>query len=88
MRAAALATSDGEQSLQALGEALDQSAFSKTQRHELLAEAWEAVEGALEDGVLSLNEEAALVRYRHHFDLSVAAEARSAIRAIVLDFFS
>ena len=70
-RAAALATSDSAQSLQALGEALDQSAFSKTQRRELLAEAWEeAVEGALEDGVLSLDEEAALVRYRHHFDLS------------------
>ncbi len=70
-RAAALAMADGESALQELADAIDQSALPPAQRRELLAAAWEqAVEGVLEDGLLSLDEEAALVRYLRRFDLS------------------
>ena len=68
-RQAALAASD--EPLRALAAALDESAVDGRGRRRLLAEAWEAaVDGVLEDGVLTLDEEAALVRYLRHFELS------------------
>ena len=70
-RAAALDNEDGERKLAALADSLEQSALDPLHRRELLAEAWEeAVAAVLEDGVLSLEEEAALVRYMRHFKLS------------------
>ena len=70
-RAAALAAGNGADDLQALAKAIDQSALTPAQRRQLLARAWEeAVEGVLQDGVLSLDEEATLVRYLRHFSLS------------------
>ena len=70
-RAAAVATDDGERQLEALAETIEQSALPPLGRRELLAEAWEeAVAAVLEDGALSLEEEAALVRYMRHFELS------------------
>ena len=69
--AAAIATEDGEHSLDALADVLDQSALSSERRRALLAEAWEeAVAAVLEDGVVSLDEEAALVGYLRRFGLS------------------
>ena len=70
-RAAALDNEDGERKLAALADSLKESALDPSHRRELLAEAWEeAVAAVLEDGVLSLEEEAALVRYMRHFKLS------------------
>ena len=69
-RAAALAADNGVD-LEELSKAIDQSTLSPAQRRQLLAEAWEqAVEGVLQDGVLSLDEEATLVRYLRRFNLS------------------
>jgi hypothetical protein len=48
------------------------------EERDLLVQAWEAaVEGSLEDGVLSLDEESALIHYLDHFDLSVADADRN-----------
>ena len=70
-RLAALAVSDAETHLRELGQMLEGSGLSRRDQRGLLVQAWEAaVEGTLEDGMLTLDEEAALVRYLHHFDLS------------------
>lgn len=77
-RAAALDAEDGGQKLAVLSAELEQSTLDSLHRRELLAETWEeAVAAALEDGVLSLEEEAALVRYMRHFKLSVQRVNRS-----------
>ena len=69
--ARAVALVGSEERLQALSAALDASDVERRQRQRLLAQAWEAaVDGVLEDGVLALDEEAALVRYLRHFKLS------------------
>ena len=71
-RKAALA--GDEQPLQALAATLSDSAIAPRERRRVLAQAWEAaVDGVLEDGVLTLDEEAALVRYLRHFELSAKA---------------
>jgi hypothetical protein len=70
-RLAALAVADGETHLRELASLLNQAGLSPAEQRRLLAQAWEAaVDGTLEDGVLFLDEEAALVRYLHHFNLS------------------
>lgn len=70
-RHTALADSDGEASLQQLARLLDESELSPYEGRQLLARSWEtAVSDALEDGVLSLDEEAALASYLSHFNLS------------------
>lgn len=69
-RVAAVAI-DGGGSLQAFATALDESGLSPEDRKRLTVQAWEAaVEATLEDGLLSLDEEHALVRYLHRFSLS------------------
>ena len=76
-RLAALAVSDAKTHLHELSQMLEGSGLSPGDQRSLLVQAWEtAVEGTLEDGMLTLDEEAALVRYLHHFDLS-AREADS-----------
>ena len=73
-RQVALAASDGARRLRELADVLDASDVHGSRRRRLLAHAWEAaVDGVLEDGVLTLDEEAALVRYLRHFSLSAAA---------------
>ncbi len=68
-RTAALAVDDGTK-LDAFAAALDGSAIAPSARRKLLIGAWEsAVESSLEDGCLSLDEEQALVRYLHRFEL-------------------
>ncbi len=70
-RLAALATANGDDHRDDLAAALEESELSPAEQQLLLAQAWEAaVEGSLEDGVLSLDEESALVRYLRHFDLT------------------
>ena len=46
--------------------------MSDTNRRQLLIRAWEeAVEGAIEDGVISLDDENTLFRYLDHFGLTI-----------------
>ncbi len=69
-RLAALATTDGEDHLHDLAAMLEESEFSQAEQRQLVCQAWEAaVEGSLEDGVLSLDEENALIRYLRRFGL-------------------
>ena len=71
-RLAALATEPGSAHLQELQEALNDSGLSPAERNRLLVRAWEAaVEGALEDSVITMDEENALTRYLDRFGLSV-----------------
>ena len=68
-RRAALAHGGG--TLQELENTLRRTSMSNTHRRQLLIRAWEeAVEGALEDGLISLDEENALSQYAAHFGLS------------------
>ena len=72
-RLAALATSNGDEHRDELAAALQESELSSGDQRLLLAQAWEAaVEGSIEDGVLTLDEENALIRYLRHFNLSQA----------------
>ena len=70
-RLAALAVDDPEPHLNDLSHALQQSDLDQGQKTTLLVRAWEtAVEGTLEDGLLTLDEENALARYMEHFALT------------------
>ena len=61
----------GGGTLQELDNALRRTSMSNTHRRQLLIRAWEeAVEGGLEDGLISLDEENALAQYTDHFDLT------------------
>ncbi len=72
-RLAAVATSNPYEHLEAVSEALGSLGLSPAEESRLLIQAWEAaVEASLEDGVLSLDEEAALIRYLNHFNLRVS----------------
>ena len=70
-RLAALAVENGDQHRRELTTMLDESKLSAVDRQLLLAQAWEAaVESSIEDGLLSLVEENALIQYLRHFNLS------------------
>ena len=70
---AALATGDSGAALQELENTLRRARISNTHRRQLLIRAWEtAVEGAIEDGILSLDEEAALHQYLDRFGLTAS----------------
>ena len=72
-RMAALSTEEGDEHLNAISDSLRESDLTKEQARRLLVRAWEtAVQGALEDGVISLDEEHALSLYLHHFGLTRA----------------
>ena len=72
-RRAALAVPPDDGRLDALAATLAQSELSSTEQRRLLAQAWEAaVESSIEDGVLSLDEENALIHYLRHFNLEQA----------------
>ena len=61
----------GGGTLQELDNALRRTSMFNTHRRQILIRAWEeAVEGAIEDGLLSLDEENALAKYSDHFDLT------------------
>ena len=70
-RLAALAVDDPDTHLNELAQSLRQSGLNPSQETSLLIRAWEAsVEGTLEDGLLTLDEENALHRYLDHFNLT------------------
>ena len=72
-RRAALADGDGGAALQEVDNALRRALMSNTNRRQLLIRAWEeAVEGAIEDGIVTLDEENALSQYLNHFGLTNA----------------
>ena len=70
-RLTAIAVFYGGGHLDSLPEALRQSSLSQDEQTILLFQAWEAaVEGALEEGLFTLDEKNALTRYINHFNLS------------------
>ena len=69
-RMAALAIDNANASLNDLATAFAESNLGPEEQRKALIQGWEAaVEGALEDGVPSMDEEAALVRYLERFEL-------------------
>ena len=89
-RRAALTTGDGGAAVQELENTLRRASMSNTDRRQFLVRAWEtAVEGAIEDGVLSLEEEDALYRYLDRFvltpdDVNTNGAHTSTVRAAVI----
>ena len=70
-RLAAISVRDGDGHLQDLALSIRQTRLNQSEANRLLIRAWEtAVQGALEDGLLSLDEENALARYADHFSLT------------------
>ena len=70
-RRAALAVGEERTALGDLDAMLDESRLAGRERRRILIGAWEqAVDHTLEDGLLTLDEEAALVRFLRHFDFS------------------
>ena len=70
-RLAAIAVDNPRIHLRELSESLRQSTLYADEKTNLLTRAWEAaVESALEDGLLTLDEENALNRYMDHFGLN------------------
>ena len=70
-RLAAISVRDGDGHLQDLALSIRQAGLGQGEATRLLIRAWEtAVQGALEDGLLSLDEENALARYADHFSLT------------------
>ena len=73
-RRAAISVRDGDGHLRDLALSIRQAGFGQGEANRLLIRAWEtAVQGALEDGLLSLDEENALARYADHFSLTQQA---------------
>ena len=69
-RLAAISVRDGDGHLRDLEDALQEARLDFHQRRRIFIRAWEAaVEGALEDGLLSLDEENALAKYAAQFGL-------------------
>ena len=72
-RRAALATGDGGSALKELENTVQRLGMSPMNRRQLLVRAWEeAVERAIEDGVITLDEENALEMYLDQFGLSTS----------------
>ena len=70
-RLAAISVHDGDQHLQDLSAAIRQAGLDPDETNRLLIQAWEAaVESALEDGLVSLDEDSALAKYSSHFTLT------------------
>ena len=70
-RLAAISVHDGGQHLQDLSLAISQAGLDPDETTRLLIRAWEAaVQSALEDGLVSLDEESALAKYTAHFRLT------------------
>ena len=72
-RRAALSTGDGGAALQELDNALRRAMMSTANRRQLLIRPWEeAVEGAIEDGIVTLDEENAISQYLDRFGVTAA----------------
>ena len=69
-RKCALEVRGGRGHLEEIDRHMDEAHLEGHQRRNLIISAWEqAVEGSLEDGLLSLDEENALLKYMKHFNL-------------------
>ena len=67
----AAAVDDPEYHMDGLANSLRDSGLPQGQQTAILVRAWEAaVEGALEDGLITMDEENALNRYMDHFSLT------------------
>ena len=72
-RLAAIATQDPDTHLNELSESLRTSGLPQDEQTAILIRAWEAaVEGVLEDGLLTLDEENSLYRYLDHFNITTS----------------
>ena len=72
-RLATIAVDDPDAHLEELTASLRQSGLHHSQQTALLVRAWEAaVEGTLEDGLLTLDEENSLHRYLNHFNITAS----------------
>ena len=70
-RLAAISTRPGDDHLRELTLTLRKANLGRDETNRLFIRAWEtAVEGTLEDGLLSLDEENALTMYANHFSLT------------------
>ena len=70
-RLAAISVHDGDAYLRDLADAIRQAGLDRDETNRLLIRAWEAaVEGALEDGLVSFDEESTLAKYASHFNLT------------------
>ena len=79
-RLAAISVQDGDGHLRDLALSIRQAGLGQGEANRLLIRAWEtAVQGALEDGLLSLDEENALARYADHFSLTQQALDRNGV---------
>ena len=68
---AAISVHDGDHHLQDLSLAIRQASLDPEETNRLLIRAWEAaVQSALVDGLVSLDEESALAKYASHFSLT------------------
>ena len=84
-RLAALAVDDPESHLNDLSHALRQSDLDQAQQTALLVRAWEAaVEGTLEDELLTLDEENSLARYMEHFSLTPEQLNRNGVQTALV----
>ena len=73
-RLAAISVQDGDGHLRGLDLSIRQAGLGQDEANRLLIQAWEtAVQGTLEDGLLSLDEENALARYAVYFSLTQQA---------------
>ena len=70
-RLAAISVQDGDGDLRDLTPSIRQAGLGHEEANRVLIRAWEtAAQGALEDGLLSLDEENALAKYADHFSLT------------------
>ena len=77
-RTTALTNAEGDEQLVSLSDTLVEAGLVGEQAREVLVRGWEtAVQGALEDGVISEDEEAALSRYLDYFGIEQAQADRS-----------
>ena len=80
-RLAAISVHDGDGHLRDLALSIRQAGLGQGEANRLLIRAWEtAVQGALEDGLLSLDEENDLARYADHFSLTQQALDRNGVQ--------
>ena len=86
---AAIAVEGTDTHLRDLTDSLRQSRLYREQQDALLVQAWEAaVEGTLEDGLLTRDEENALHRYADHFRLSPQQLNRNGVQTTLEIQFS
>ena len=84
-RLAALAVDDPDTHLNDLSQSLRDSGLPDVQQTGVLIQAWEAaVEGTLEDGLLTLDEENALYRYLDHFGVTSQQADQSGVHTNVV----